>query len=324
MKRALALVFLIGFAGCQRAESPSPPTSTDAAAQVDAVAAPASTPQAASGEGSRGGGQAATAEQAAQGRATVPASGMAPTTPMLAYSYNYQIQAASDRARALMVRHQQACVAAGPLNCQVISSNQSRTDEDQFNGELQMRAAPQWLDRFRGGLDGDAASVGGRVVSARTDSEDLTRQIVDTDAALRAQTTLRTRLEQLLATRQGELSDLLEVERELARVQTEIDSTQSELAVMRTRVATSTVTMLYGSQGVLARPGVFQPVTDAVNSSLHLVALSIGILISLVSGLLVPVAVIIAVVWLIRRIWPGLGRRKSAVPAPSATPPDAA
>ena len=322
MKRVLALVFLIGIAGCQRGEPPTPPTST--AAPTDAVSAPASTPQGATSE--TRGGEAAPADQAAQGHAAqgaTPANGMAPTTPMLAYSYNYQIQAASDRARALMVRHQQACTAAGPLNCQVISSNQSRSDEDQFNGELQMRATPQWLDHFRGGLDGDAASVGGRVVSARTDSEDLTRQIVDTDAALRAQTTLRTRLEQLLATRQGELSELLEVERELARVQTEIDSTQSELAVMRTRVATSTVTMLYGSQGVLARPGVFQPVTDAVNSSLHLVALSIGILISLVSGLLVPVAVIIGLIWLIRRLWPSLGRRGAPVVTPPPSPPDA-
>lgn len=242
---------------------------------------------------------------------------------MLAYSYNYQIQAAADRARTLMARHRAACQAAGPTQCQVTSANQAASDEDAFNGSLVMRASPAWLDRFRAGIDGDAASVGGRVLSATTESEDLTRSIVDTEATVRAQTALRDRLQQLLATRQGELSDLLEVERELARVQGEIDARQSELAVMRTRVATSTITMNYGSRGVLARPGVFQPVTDAMNGSLHVVAVSIAILISLVSALLVPVLVIVLIVWAIRRIWPNLFRRRpKPAPAPSApTPP---
>jgi hypothetical protein len=241
---------------------------------------------------------------------------------MLAYSYNYQIQAAADRARTLMARHRSACQAAGPTQCQVTSANQAASDEDAFNGSLVMRATPSWLDRFRAGIEGDAASVGGRVVSATTESEDLTRSIVDTEATVRAQIALRDRLQQLLTTRQGELSDLLEVERELARVQGEIDARQSELAVMRTRVATSTITLSYGSRGVLARPGVFEPVSDALNGSLHLVAISIAFIISLVSALIVPVLLIVLIVWAIRRFWPNLFRRRpKPAPVQAGRPP---
>ena len=86
------------------------------------------------------------------------------------------------------------------------------------------------------------------------ESEDLTRQIVDTEAAVRARTALRDRLQAILATRPGKLSDLLEVEKELARVQGELDATQSELAVMRTRVVTSLLTITYSSGASLMAP----------------------------------------------------------------------
>ena len=90
-----------------------------------------------------------------------------------------------------------------------------------------------------------------QVVNSGVTSEDLSRQIVDTDAQLRAKTTLRDRLQGLLATHPGKVGDLLAVERELARVQGDIDSAQSELADMRGRVAMSDVTLNYGSSDVL-------------------------------------------------------------------------
>ena len=227
-----------------------------------------------------------------------------------------------------MGRHQQACTAAGPALCQVVNANQSQTDEEQFTGTLAIRAAPAWLDRFRAGLEADAAGAGGRIVAANTDSEDLTRAIVDTDATLRAQTTLRTRLEQLLATRQGELSELLEVQRELARVQGEIDGLQSELAVMRTRVATSAVTLQYGSRGVIATPGVFDPVTDAITSGLRILAGSLGALIVFLFALAPWALAIGGLLWLFRKRLPKFGRRPAAAPVvpppPAQTPPPSA
>ena len=75
----------------------------------------------------------------------------------------------------------------------------------------------------------------------------VTRVIVDTEATLRAKRALRDRLQQLLATRPGSLADLLGVERELARVQGEIDSSEPNLASTRTRVAMSAVTIEYAS-----------------------------------------------------------------------------
>lgn len=322
MKSLLAALCLLALAGCsapQRAETgehgSASTTATDAVAPASAPA-----PSEPMGRAAQGGDAPAPPATTTPG-APVTGVGMAPTTPMLAYSYGFDIQAPSDRARALMLRHQAACAAAGPAQCQVVSANESKTDQDQFSGNLQLRAAPGWLDRFRAGLDQDAAGAGGHVIGSRVESEDLTRAIVDSDAALRARTTLRTRLEALLATRPGELSDLLEVERELARVQGEIDATQSELAVMRTRVATSAVTLNYGSRGVLARPDVFQPIIDALNSSLSLLAQSVGAIIHIIAVLAPWVLVIGGLLWLFRKRLPKFGRRPAVTVVPPPQPP---
>ena len=110
-----------------------------------------------------------------------------------------------------------------------------------------MRGDPVWLDRFRGGLETDAERVGGKVRVSGTDTEDLTRQVIDTEAAVRAKTVLRDRLQQMLKTRSGKLPELLETEQELARVQGEIDAARSELSVMRARVQTSELRLEYRS-----------------------------------------------------------------------------
>jgi hypothetical protein len=155
----------------------------------------------------------------------------------------------SERLASVMDRHVQACEAAGPRRCQLIGSNRSGDPKSDMEGNVSLRGEPAWLDTFKSGMEQEADAAGGRVISEKTHSEDITRQIVDTEARLRAQTALRDRLQDMLRSRPGRLADLLEVERELARVQSEIDSVQSALAVMRTRVAMSELDLQYRSAG---------------------------------------------------------------------------
>lgn len=320
-RASIVLVFLL-LAACSRgapASNEVNPSSAVAEASRggDAQNAPASVAAPAPPADASGATAPAYGGAATSGAVQAQGAGMTPSTPMLAYTYSYQLQANADRARALMQRHQQACAAAGPALCQVVSANEQKNEDDQFIGALELRAAPVWLDRFRAGLDRDASAAGGRVIGATVQSEDLTRAIVDSDAALRARTTLRGRLENLLATRQGSLSDLLEVERELARVQGEIDATQSELAVMRTRVATSRVSLNYASRPIITNPGAFRPLGQALNDSAEMFYASLGVMVRIVVTLS-PWAITLALVlWLLRKRLPKIGRRRPG----SLTPP---
>jgi len=196
--------------------------------------------------------------------------------PQLAYSYAYELSAPAKAIRAMVARHEAACAQAGPTVCQLTGSSVREMGDDRIEGTVKLRATPAWLGRFRAGLGSDVQAAGGRVTHASVVSEDLSRQIVDTEAAIRAKATLRDRLQALLASRPGKLSELLELERELAQVQGELDATQSELAVMRSRVATSELTLSYASAGVIAPEGVLAPLAEAVTGMVGILVLTLA------------------------------------------------
>jgi len=240
--------------------------------------------------------------------------------PMLAYEYDYGIETPAGKVRELAGRHEAACTAAGPALCQVTSSSVAETGKDSLMATLELRAAPAWLKGFRDGLPGDAKTAGGRVTNSNVSSEDLSRQIVDTEARLRAMTTLRDRLQALLADRPGKLSDLVEIERELARVQGDIDSTTSQLAVMRGRVAMSEVTLNYRSRDMLAPRGVWSPLVGAFTDFIGIVALTLATMVRLVAWLLPWVLVGGGLIWLFRKRLP----KRLRLPWGRAKPADGA
>lgn len=244
--------------------------------------------------------------------AASPQAAQPATAPRMAYVYRYGLELPAERTAGLMGRHEAACVAAGAATCQVIGSETTRYGQDEVMSQLTLRASPTWIAGFRARLAGEAEAAGGRVASSATESEDLTRALVDTEARLRAQTTLRDRLQSLLATRSGSLEELLKVESELARVQGEIDAVQSNLAVMRTRVATSRLEISYAAEGQLAPDGTLRPVQDAVDGATGAFMTSVAALIW-VFAFMLPLALIVVplVWWALKRRKAKLSRRRA-------------
>jgi hypothetical protein len=230
--------------------------------------------------------------------------------PLLAYAYATELETPAGTVDPLMKRHVKACRAAGPARCNVLGARTESSDGGGYvSAQLSLRAEPRWLEAFRAGLEGQAKAAKGRLVSSSVSAEDLTRQIVDVEARLRAQKTLRDRLQALLRERPGKLADLLETERELARVQGEIDSAQLVLAFMRERVDMSTLDISYRSAPNAVTGGTFEPVRNAIAAFLSNVAQGLAGLITLV-GLALPWLIVIApAAWFARR-W--LARRSAA------------
>jgi hypothetical protein len=81
----------------------------------------------------------------------------------------------------------------------------------------------------------------GQVVEDTQGSEDVTDQIVDLGARLASAHATEQRLTELLRHRTGKLSDVLEVERELARVRLDIERLDAEKANVGRRVSYATI-----------------------------------------------------------------------------------
>ena len=224
-----------------------------------------------------------------------------PSPALLAYRYDMGLELPADVLAQTQSAHSEACMAAGPQRCQVISASVNNPDGPRPSAFLSLRAAPDWLAQFRADLENETEAAGGSVLSSSTQVEDLTARIVDSEARLAAQTTLRDRLLTLLETRDGDLSDLLAVERQLAQVQADLDARASVLAALRQRVDTSLLDIRYQAERQIVEPTDFNPIGQALREVGDVFARSVASIIVFAAGVLPWLVIILPLVWLIFR-----------------------
>jgi hypothetical protein len=277
MRKAFVISILLACvlaAGCKKNDQP-------AAADAPAAAAAADT-------------TAPGATKAGRSEAPAPIN-----LPQLAYSHSYGLELPGREIRPMVERHQQACADAGPTVCQVLGAD-IHDAQGETAAMLKLQAQPMWLSAFRARLDGDASAAGGKVTASGTESEDLSRDLVDTEAALKAKIVLRDRLQGLLAHHQGKLGELVSVEHNLAQVQGEIDAAQSELRMMRTRVQTSVLTVDYHTLPAPVSARAAAPLKASLDGAFAVFMRGAGLLVT-VSAALAPFLVVGVPVWLVLR-----------------------
>lgn len=234
------------------------------------------------------------------------------TETYLAYRYAYGLRAPADAVRPLVQQHQQACEAAGPSLCQIVNSNVTEAGSDRVSARLVIRAEPGWLTTFRAGLEADAENAGGEVTSSSQSAEDLTRPILDTQARLDAQIQLRERLTGLLDRQGANIEELIRVERELARVNGDIESATAQLRAMRARVSMSIADLNYQSEIRPISRSTVNPVGEAVRDFAGIVLSGLAVMIRLIAGILPWLILVIPGIWLFGRWRRSVNRRKAA------------
>lgn len=236
--------------------------------------------------------------------------GASDTTPVtsnyLAYRYGYDFSLPATAVKATAQRHADLCLGAGPSLCQILSQSTQDYEADNVSAAITLRAEPTWLEGFSEIMAGSVEDADGKLTSSRVSAEDLTRQILDVDARLSAQTTLRDRLQGLLETRNAELSDLLALERELARVQGEIESATSRLAALRQRVSMSVVDIGYQTRRRAVSSSAFAPIGGALKQFVSTLSEGLAAVINFLALLLPWLLFVIlpgiwALLWFIRR-----------------------
>src|SRR5438132_693480 len=120
----------------------------------------------------------------------------------------------------------------------VATTSSLKQANGKLRGEVVVKVLPENLDRFLQKIRGL-----GELKNQTLGSEDVTKAYFDTDARLKNARVMEQRLIEMLKTKTGKVSDLLQVEKELGRVREDIEKMQGELKYWDSQVQFATVTI---------------------------------------------------------------------------------
>ncbi len=120
----------------------------------------------------------------------------------------------------------------------VATTNSQKQANGKLRGQVIVKVLPENLDRLLQKLRGL-----GELKNQTLGTEDVTKAYFDTDARLKNAHVMEQRLIDMLNTKTGKVSDLLQVEKELGRVREEIEKMQGDLKHWDSQVQFATVTI---------------------------------------------------------------------------------
>lgn len=186
----------------------------------------------------------------------------------------------------------------------VADAHSSRGDQGKERGTLTIRVA---ADRFEAAMQ--ALKALGRLRSEGVSTQDVTKAYMDLETRLRVKRETAERLREILRTRTGKLSDVLEAEREVSRVTEEIEQLEGERRYYDQQIALSTIAVELLEPAAAISGGALQPIRDALAAALEVASQSVGtMIVALAAGL--PWALGLWVLWRLVR----LSRRRGAKP----------
>lgn len=229
--------------------------------------------------------------------------------------------AVADDALAMLIRTASAAVEVKELEEAVAAARRSAArhggtvaDAQVETGRnevhramLQIRVPAARFDSLLAGL-----APLGRVESVQVSAQDVGEEYVDIEARLANLRRLEARMVELLATRTGRLSDVLGVERELARVRGEIEQIEGRRRYLARSVAISTLHLsLHEPEPLVAGTPGSNPIASALRRAWQLFVGSVGWGIAAL-GVLVPAALLLGGAWLAGRRVITLARTRGA------------
>ena len=234
--------------------------------------------------------------------------------PRIAYSYS--ITYAFDRRTVAQVQGQQLalCRQLGPARCLVVKSTLSAAGPDDHivTDQAVLLVDARLAGKMNQRLDALAVSGGAKLANRQVEAEDVTQQVIDTDARVRAKQALAERLLAIIKSGKGKVGELVEAERAYATTQEELDAARGEQAALSQRVAMSRVTIDYSFDDT---PGGRSPVRASLATAGDTLAKSVAALVTaIVAALpwLIAGAIVVALLrWVRRKLgwrWPRRAR----------------
>ena len=214
----------------------------------------------------------------------------------IALRHQLQIETQAEKMQSTFDAALKHCEA---LNCELLSANYNKeTPYSPPSASLSARVPPRNVEIFLTGL-----AKNGEVLQHGRDSEDKTNQVVDTDARIKNLTELRDRLRLMLTDKSAKFKDIIDVERELANTQSELDSMLSMRKILSQETDLVAVNINFSAAQGITEQGFFAPVARALKDAGRVMMESFGSVITFVMSAIPWLLIGIPVLWLIRKYW---------------------
>lgn len=263
---------------------------------------------------SAGCGKTATSNEAPEKLTTFDAAAApeTPTGPQIAYSYSLDYVLDGTKIAAVQARQVALCQGLGRQRCQIVRTQVSRNGDrgDYVSGAASLLVDARIATEFGKRLDAVVTDAGGTVSGRTTSAEDVTKQVIDTDARVRAKQALADRLFALIRAADGKVADLVAAEKAYADTQEELDAARSLQQSLRQRVAMSAISIDYAST---AANDMFAPLRRSADAAGESFGGSLGLLFTFVIVSAPWVVLLALLLWLRRRMgwrWPFRRRRR--------------
>ena len=223
-----------------------------------------------------------------------PAISAATPRRYIAMRHRLTVEAPEDDLQAVWESTRALC---GKLDCEMTESSlQKKTDDTLSSGSITLRVAPRDLDKLF-----EHVGKAGVIVQHSSESEDKTAAVIDTEAELHNQTGFRDSLRTMLAKPSATFKDVLEVQRELVRVQSELDALAGKRKVLAAETEKVAVQISFRAKQSFASRSVLTPIANAFRQSGMTLAESIAALITVITACIPWLIGLALIVWLWRK-----------------------
>lgn len=218
-------------------------------------------------------------------------------------AYRYTVGYAFDRPTVAAVQGRQLalCRQLGTARCLIVNStlNTPGPGEHVVSDEavlmIDARQAEAAIRRF----DAIATAEGARPSRREVAAEDVTRQVIDAEAAVRAKQALAERLLTIIRSGNGKVGELVAAESAYARTNEELEAARATRAALAQRVAMSEITIRYAFDDT---PGGTSPVRASIANAGQTLSTSVAALVTFLVAALPWVVVGLPLLWGLRRL----------------------
>lgn len=293
MKYGMIALVLLMLTACSQQDSASATSNINNAAPMKKMAAD-----------SIGGGQQRLIEStlAEPDSAETNHSAQFATQKYIALRHHLQIETSPEK---MQMSFDAAIKHCEMLNGQLLNASFNRqTPYSPPSASLSLRVPPKNVGLFLTGL-----AKNGEVTQHSRDSEDKTNQVIDADARIKNLTDLRDRLRLMLGDKAAKFKDIIDVERELANTQSELDSIVNMRKVLALETDLVAVNIDFSASQGITEQGFFAPVARALKNAGQVMMESFGAVITFVVGVIPWLLIGIPLIWLARKYWIKLKNR---------------